>query len=45
MYRETTIEWMKLRITSMIWNIGSKRKKKPTNQNKKKKELKEMRIV
>ena len=30
-----TIEWMKLRIKSMIWNI---RKQKTTNQNKKKKE-------
>ena len=34
---ETTVEWMKLRIKSMIWNI---RKQKTTNQNKKKKELK-----
>ena len=32
-YRETTIEWMKPRIKSMIWNT---RKQKTTNQNKKK---------
>ena len=25
MYRETTVEWMKLRIKSMIWNIRKKR--------------------
>ena len=30
-YRETTVEWIKLRIQSMI------RRKKTTNQNKKKK--------
>ena len=28
-YRETTIEWMKLRIESMIWNIR-KQKNQPT---------------
>ena len=33
-YRETTVEWMKLRIKSMIWNI---RNQKTTNQNNKKK--------
>ena len=33
-YKETTVEWMKLKIKSMIWNI---RKQKTTNQNKKKK--------
>ena len=37
-YRETTVEWMKPRIKSVIWNI---RKQKTTNQNsKKKKEFK-----
>ena len=42
-YRETTVEWVKLRIKSMIWNI---RKHKTTMQNnKKKKELKKMKIV
>ena len=35
-YRETTVEWMKPRITSMIWNI---RKKKKTTENKKKKKI------
>ena len=34
-YRETTVEWMKPRIKSMIWNI---RKQNTTNQNNKKKE-------
>ena len=39
-YREPTIEGMKLRIKAMIWNI---RKKKAFNQkNKKKKEFKKM---
>ena len=39
----TTVEWMKPRIKSMIWNI---RKQKTTNQNNnKKKESKNMRIV
>ena len=33
-YRETTVEWMKPRIKSMIWNI---RKQKSTSQNNKKK--------
>ena len=33
-YRKTTVEWMKPRIKSMIWNI---KKQKPTTQNKKKK--------
>ena len=32
--QETTVEWMKPRIKSMIWNI---RKQKMTNQNTKKK--------
>ena len=40
--RETTIEWMKLTINSMIWNI---RKTKTAMQNKKKKQSKEVRIV
>ena len=25
MYREPTVEWMKPRIKSMIWNIGRKK--------------------
>ena len=33
-YRETTGEWMKPRIKSMMWKI---RKQKTTNQNNKKK--------
>ena len=33
-FQGTTVEWMKLRIKSMIWNI---RKQKTTNQNNKKK--------
>ena len=41
-YRETTVEWMKPRIKSMIWNI---RKHITINQNNKKKESKKMRIV
>ena len=41
-YRETTVEWMKPRIKSMIWNIW---KQKTTNENKKKKESKKLRIV
>ena len=40
-FRET-VEWMKLKIKSMIWNI---RKQKTTNQNKKKKGSKKMRIA
>ena len=40
-YRKT-IEWMKSRIKSMIWNI---RKQKTTNQNNKNKESKKMSIV
>ena len=37
-YEVSTVEWMKPRIKSAIWNI---KKQKPTNQNsKKKKELK-----
>ena len=36
-FRETTVEWMQLKIKSMIQNI---RKKKITNQNKKKNEFK-----
>ena len=31
-YRETTVEWRKPRIKSMIWNI----RKQKTNQNNKK---------
>ena len=43
MYRETTAEWMRLRIKSMMWNI---RKQKTSNQNKtKKREPKKMKIV
>ena len=42
MYKETTVEWMKLRIKSMTWNI---RKQKTTMQNKKKKEPPQIRIV
>ena len=34
-YRVTTVEWMKPRTKSMIWNI---RKQKTTNQNTKRKE-------
>ena len=42
-YRETTVEWMKPRIKSMIWSI---RKQKRTNQNnKKKKESRKIRVV
>ena len=41
-YREPTVEGMKPRIKSMIWNI---RKQKTTNQNKKKKDSKRTRIV
>ena len=41
-YRETTVEWMKPRIKSMVWNI---RNQKLTNQNKKKKEFKKTRMV
>ena len=41
--QETTVQWMKLRIKSMTWNI---KKQNTTNQNnKKKKESKKMRIV
>ena len=41
--RETTVQWMKPRIKSMIWNI---REQKTTDQNnKRKKESKKMRIV
>ena len=36
-YRETTAEWMRPRIKSMIWKI---RKQKTTNQNNKNKESK-----
>ena len=32
LYRETTVEWMKLRIRSRIWNI---RKQNTTNENNK----------
>ena len=39
-YRETTVEWMKRRIKSIIWNI----RKQKTSQ-KKKKESKRKRIV
>ena len=41
-YSETTVEWMKVRIKSMIWNI---RKQRPAMRNKKKKEVKKMRMV
>ena len=41
-YRETTVEWMKLRIKSMIWNI---RKQKTTNHIMKKKESKKIRVT
>ena len=41
--QETTVGWMKPRTKSMIWNT---RKQKATSQNnKKKKESKEMRVV
>ena len=41
-YRETTVEWLKLRIKSMIWNIT----KKTTNwNNKKKRQSEQIRIV
>ena len=39
-YMETTVEWVKPRIKSMIWNI---RKQKTTKQNKRKKEYKKKR--
>ena len=43
-YRESTVERMKQRIKSMIWNI--RKKKKKFNQNsKKEKEFLKMRIV
>ena len=42
-YREITVEWVKLRIKSMIWNI--RRPKTISQKNKKKKESKKMRIV
>ena len=32
-YRETTVEWIRQRIKSMIWN---RRTQKPTTQNNKK---------
>ena len=41
-YRESTVEWMKSRIRSMIFNI---RKQKTTNQNKTKKDSKKTRIA
>ena len=41
-HKEQLVEWMKLRIQSMIWNI---RKQKTTNQNNKKIESQKMRIV
>ena len=37
--QESTVEWMKLRIKLMIWNI---RKKKTFNQNSKKKKSKKL---
>ena len=40
--RVTTIEWMKLRIRSVIWNI---RKQNTTNQNKVRKVPPKMRIA
>ena len=42
-FSNTTVEWMKLRINSMIWNIRNK--KTIRQNNKKKKESKKMRIV
>ena len=41
-YRGSTVEWIKPRIKSMIWNV---RKQKTTTQTKKKKESKKMRVV
>ena len=42
-YRESTAQWMKMKIKSMIWNI---RKKKKSNQyNKKKNESQNSKIV
>ena len=41
--RESTVEWMKLRIKSAIWDV---RKQKTRNQNsKKEKESKKVRIM
>ena len=34
-YRETIVEWMKPRIKSMIWNIGSKKQPIRTTRRKK----------
>ena len=34
-YRETTVEWMKLRIKSIIWNIGTKNQPLRTTRRKK----------
>ena len=41
-YRETTVEWMKPRIRSMIWNI---RKQKQPIRTTRRKKNKKMRIV
>ena len=40
---KTTVEWMKLRIKSMIWNI--KNQKNNQSNKKKKKESKKTRLV
>ena len=42
-YKESTVKWMKLRIKSVIWNI--RKKTKPNQKSKKKKESKKIRIV
>ena len=42
-YREIAVEWVKPRIISMIWSITNQRT--ATQNNKKKKESKQMRIV
>ena len=36
-YSESTVEEMKLRIKSVIWNIRKQKKKTTTNKNSKKK--------
>ena len=41
-YRETTIEWMKARIKSIIWNI---RKEKTIKTTRRKKESKNIRLI
>ena len=42
-YRESTVEWLKLRIKSAIWDI--RRQKQPIKTKRRKKESKTMRIV